>query len=101
MRRTTGGIASLAVTEAVADLIDKLIATAPGRAYRDLVALVDRAALCNVLRHTGGNKLHAARLLGLNRNTLSKRCRALKISVPRPHTNDAARRRRRVAEPPA
>ena len=93
MHQTTGDIASLAVADAVSELVDKLIATSPGRAYRDLMALVDRAALRQVLRHTGGNKLHAARLLGLNRNTLSKRCRALKISVPRPPTNDAARRR--------
>jgi DNA-binding protein Fis len=84
---------TLAVAEAVSELVAKLIATSPGRAYRDLVALVDRAAFRQVLRHTGGNKLHAARLLGVNRNTLGKRCRALKISVPRPSPNDAARRR--------
>jgi len=44
-----------------------------------------------VLAMTGGNQLRAARVLGLNRNTLRKRCRELRLALPRePRRNPAA-----------
>jgi two-component system nitrogen regulation response regulator GlnG len=39
-----------------------------------------------VLATTGGNQLRAARVLGLNRNTLRKRCRELGLDLPRSGT---------------
>jgi two-component system nitrogen regulation response regulator GlnG len=40
----------------------------------------------HVLNVTGGNQLRASRLLGLNRNTLRKRCRELQLPLPRSKT---------------
>lgn len=62
---------------AVASLVEQLLIDRRGHVYRDVLALVERPLLEHVLSLTGGNQLHAARLLGLNRNTLRKRCRQL------------------------
>jgi len=66
------GLASL-----VPRLADDLLASQPGRVYRELLAIVERPLIAHVLAVTRGNQLRAARLLGLNRNTLRRRCREL------------------------
>jgi len=84
------GIAAPAtvIAGAVASLAEQLLVDRRGHVYRDVVALVERPLLEHVLGLTGGNQLHAARLLGLNRNTLRKRCRQLGLlpgaGVPAP-----------------
>ena len=45
--------------------------------YDLLIGLVERPLLRAVLRETGGNQVRAAALLGINRNTLRKKLRAL------------------------
>ena len=64
-------------------LVERLSAARPGRLYRDALELLERPLLEHVLSMTRGNQLRAARLLGLNRNTLRKRCRALRLALPR------------------
>jgi len=44
---------------------------------------VERPLLQLTLKATRGNQLKAAQVLGLNRNTLRKKIRVLKIEVPR------------------
>jgi two-component system nitrogen regulation response regulator GlnG len=46
------------------------------------MALMERPLLVHALGLTGGNQLRAARLLGLNRNTLRKWCRELGLAPP-------------------
>ena len=48
-----------------------------------IMAEVERPLIEISLRHTGGNQLRAAEMLGLNRNTLRKRIRLLGIDSPR------------------
>jgi two-component system nitrogen regulation response regulator GlnG len=45
--------------------------------YDLMLGLIERPLLRAVLRETGGNQLRAAALLGINRNTLRKKLRAL------------------------
>jgi two-component system nitrogen regulation response regulator GlnG len=71
------------ITNAIPPLIDQLATSSPGRVYRDALELLERPLLVHALELTGGNQLHAARLLGLNRNTLRKRCRQLCLTLPR------------------
>jgi DNA-binding protein Fis len=78
------------IAGAVASLAEQLLAHRGGRVYRDVVALVERPLLEHVLGRTGGNQLHAARLLGLHRNTLRKRCRQLGL-VPAAGSNGTPR----------
>ena len=71
------------ITNAVPPLIDQLVTSSPGRVYRDALEFFERPLLAHALELTGGNQLRAARLLGLNRNTLHKRCRELRLALPR------------------
>jgi two-component system, NtrC family, nitrogen regulation response regulator GlnG len=76
-----------AVARALADtvplLVERLSRARPGRIYREALGLLERPLLGHVLAMTGGNQLRAARVLGLNRNTLRKRCRELHLALPR------------------
>ena len=51
--------------------------------YTDAVALLERYLLTEVLRHTGGNQVQAARLLGITRNSLRHKIRSLEITIER------------------
>ena len=68
---------------ALAPLVEQLLVDRRGHVYRDVVALVERPLIEHALRLTGGNQLRAARLLGLNRNTLRKSCRQLGLDPTR------------------
>jgi DNA-binding protein Fis len=75
---------------AVPVLVDRLRAARPGRVHHEALVLLERPLLMHVLALTGGNQLRAARLLGINRNTLRKRCRELRLSLPRASRRGAA-----------
>ena len=77
------------IADAISALVDQLLVSSPGTVRRDILSLVDRAVFARVLAVTGGNQLRAARLLGLNRNTLHKHCRELKLVEPRPAAGSA------------
>jgi DNA-binding NtrC family response regulator len=65
-----GGVATNApprLDELAGDFLDRQ----PGnRAYEEFLGLAERAILAEALRRTGGNRTHAARLLGIPRPTL-------------------------------
>jgi two-component system nitrogen regulation response regulator GlnG len=81
----TPGLASLMVR-----LADDLLARQPGRVYRELLVIVERPVIARVLAVTRGNQLRAARLLGLNRNTLRRRCRELGLLPERTSPSSGA-----------
>lgn len=78
-----GTVATSVITNTVPALAEELLGSRPGDVYRAAVAIIERPLLAHVLAATGGNQLRAARLLGLNRNTLRKRCRELGLDLPR------------------
>jgi two-component system, NtrC family, nitrogen regulation response regulator GlnG len=51
--------------------------------YETILQMVERPLISLVLKKTGGNQIQAARVLGINRNTLRKMIRTLKIPVER------------------
>src|SRR2546428_563875 len=71
-----------ALAETVPVLVERLSAVRPARLYRDAPQLLEPPLLGHGVSMTGGNQLRAARLLGLNRNTLRKRCRELRLALP-------------------
>jgi two-component system nitrogen regulation response regulator GlnG len=86
-------------TKSGADGFDDLVTTAlpslvseatgeGGRLYRSVMARVELPLLRHALGLCGGNQLKAAKLLGINRNTLRKRLRLLGL-LPGTVTNAA------------
>jgi len=59
-----------------------------GRLYRSVMARVELPLLRHALQLCAGNQLKAAKLLGINRNTLRKRLRLLGL-LPIAGTNGA------------
>ncbi|GGD75662.1 sigma-54-dependent transcriptional regulator [Croceicoccus mobilis] len=55
----------------------------PGQIYAKAIAAFERPLLTHMLDTTGGNQLRAARMLGINRNTLRKRLDELDIDPER------------------
>ena len=74
---------SRSVGDAVPSIVQQLMAAGSRRVHRDTMMLLERPLIVHVLAMTGGNQLRAARILGLNRNTLRKRCRELQLTLPR------------------
>ena len=83
--------AARALADAVPRLVERLSRMRSGSIYRQALEILERPLLVHVLAMTGGNQLRAARLLGINRNTLRKRCRELRLALPKDP--------RRAAEP--
>jgi two-component system nitrogen regulation response regulator GlnG len=71
-----GGTTNFA--DALAHWIDEA-QPAPGALYSAALAAFERPLFLHALSLTGGNQLRAARLLGINRNTLRKRLSDLAI----------------------
>ena len=67
------------LAEVVPQLVEQLVALRPGRVHREARVLLERPLLAHALELARGNQLRAARMLGLNRNTLRKRCRLLQL----------------------
>jgi two-component system nitrogen regulation response regulator GlnG len=71
------------VSAALPALVREVAASESGKLYRSIMARVERPLLQQALELAGGNQLKAARLLGINRNTLRKRLRLLGLlAVP-------------------
>jgi len=68
---------SMLVNTALPTLVREAAISESGKVYRSVMARVERPLLRQALDLAGGNQLKAARLLGINRNTLRKRLRLL------------------------
>jgi two-component system nitrogen regulation response regulator GlnG len=49
--------------------------------YAEALTIMEREVLVRVLRHTGGNQVQAARILGITRGSLRNKIRSLNISI--------------------
>ena len=90
-----GRMSSRPGTEAFDDVVSTTlpslvseVTTGGGRLYRSVMARVELPLLRHALELCGGNQLKAAKLLGINRNTLRKRLRVLGL-LPATGSNGA------------
>jgi len=65
------------------DMTDILIKHRSGQIYKTLLSEVEKPLIEQVLKRTEGNKLKAARMLGINRNTLDAKIKKLEIDANR------------------
>jgi two-component system nitrogen regulation response regulator GlnG len=65
------------VNAALPPVVREAAVSESGKLYRSIMAQVELPLLRQALELSGGNQLKAARLLGINRNTLRKRLRLL------------------------
>ncbi len=70
--------------EKIGDLVERMGGLEQADIYNMVMQRVEKPLITLVLKKTEGNQVHAARLLGINRNTLRKRIRSLKIRVTFP-----------------
>lgn len=89
----TGSTGTESFDELVSGILPSLVseaaAVAGGRLYRSVMARVELPLLRHALDLCGGNQLKAAKLLGINRNTLRKRLRLLGL-LPAAGSNGAS-----------
>jgi len=75
--RARAGTLEQLIAEKLEECVRGLGTRPAANLYELVLGLVERPLLQAVLRETGGNQLRAAALLGINRNTLRKKLRAL------------------------
>ena len=64
-------------------LVRERLANGGSHLYAEAVEIFDRWLLIQVLRHTAGNQLRAAQLLGITRGCLRKKIHKLGIKISR------------------
>jgi len=70
-------------------LVDRLLSPEAANLYADVHREVDRRLLSRVLDYTKGNHRHAARLLGIARQTMRAKVRAVGLRVSQAVTDDS------------
>jgi len=69
------------LAKAIEDVEDFFLREKEGKLYKFLLNVVEKPLIENVLRKTEGNQIKAARILGINRNTLHSKIEKLKINI--------------------
>ncbi len=87
------------VEEKIGDFVRAMNVGSGNNLYPTLMRAVERPLIELALRETHGNQIKAARLLGLNRNTLRKKITEFDISVSQAKQTAPGRRKRSAPDP--
>ena len=87
------------VEEKIGDFVRAMNVGSGKNLYPTLMRAVERPLIELALRETHGNQIKAARLLGLNRNTLRKKITEFDISVSQAKQTAPGRRKRSAPDP--
>ncbi len=68
---------------------DRMLGTSPGEVYEKLNRAFERTLIERALENTGGRRIEAAQLLGIGRNTITRKIQELGLDSPR-EDKDAA-----------
>lgn len=75
------------VQNKLSHFLEKFDRLEPMDLYEKITQMVERPLISLVLKKTKGNQIQASRVLGINRNTLRKKMKTLKIRPPRDEEN--------------
>ncbi len=76
------GLADMvSLEEKILSLEDSLYNLKKGVLYKSVLEIIEKPLLERILERTEGNQLKAARILGMNRNTIRSKIKKLGISV--------------------
>jgi len=78
-----GGVYEMGIKDKVIELEDSLFRHKCGLIYKAFIEEIERPLLERALERTGGNQLKAAKILGINRNTMRSKIRKLGIDPER------------------
>ena len=78
------------VNDKLRDFVRRMKLGAGSNLHPLLIKAVEKPLITLVLEETGGNQNQASELLGLNRNTLRKKIKELKIAVSPKRTTERA-----------
>ncbi|PIP67514.1 MAG: hypothetical protein CO035_04055 [Candidatus Omnitrophica bacterium CG_4_9_14_0_2_um_filter_42_8] len=65
------------------DIANSFITIQKGEIYKSVIGDIEKALIEKALEYTSGNQITAARLLGINRNTIRSKIKKLNIDVNR------------------
>lgn len=71
-------------------MVSRLTPSADETLYGGLLQTFERTLITRALRHTGGRRIEAAQLLGIGRNTITRKIQELKIDEDAPARPEAA-----------
>jgi DNA-binding protein Fis len=71
----------VSLKEKILQLCDSLSNEKKGALYKSVLGVIEKPLIEDVLQRTEGNQLKAARILGLNRNTVRAKIRKLGINT--------------------
>lgn len=69
--------------EKILEFDDILLTAGEGEVYKMIIEAIEKPLIESVLERAEGNQLKAAKILGINRNTLRSKIRRLGIRVQR------------------
>ena len=65
------------------DIDNSFITIKKGEIYHAVIGGIERSLIEKALEYTSGNQITAARLLGINRNTIRSKIKKLSININR------------------
>jgi DNA-binding protein Fis len=69
------------IRESIVELEDALFDEKEGQLYKSVLEAIERPLIEHMLERTEGNQLKAARILGINRNTMRAKIKKLGIDI--------------------
>jgi DNA-binding NtrC family response regulator len=75
------GTEMLSLEEKVVELQDELFSEKKGELYKSIVERIERAIIEHALERSEGNQFRAARILGINRNTIRSKIKKLGLDA--------------------